>query len=88
MAKVLIKKLNRNNYLSASDYNDASLSNFEQAFKKFKKECIKEGIVRECRDRMYYTSKSEKERAKKKAGRRKQLKKMWQDRRYLEHSDY
>ena len=37
---------------------------------------------------MYYTSKSEKKRAAKKAGRRKQLKKMWQERRYIEHADY
>ena len=88
MAKVNVKKLNRNNYNSLEEYYDASLANFESAFKKFKKECMKEGIVRECRDRMYYTSKSEKARAAKKAGRRKQLKKMWQERRYLERSDY
>ena len=88
MAKVNVKRLNRHDYASADEYYDASLANFEQAFKKFKKECLKEGIVRECRDRMYYTSKSEKKRAAKKAGRRKQLKKMWQERRYVENADY
>ena len=88
MAKVIVKKANRNNYSTLAEYQDAQFSNFEQAFKKFKKECIKEGVVRECRERMYYTSKSEKKRAAKKAGRRKQLKKMWQERRYIERSDY
>ena len=81
MAKVYVKKLNTSNYSSKKELEEAKFSNFEQAFKRFKKDCIKEGIVRECRDRMYYVSKAEKERAKKKAGRRKQLKKMWQDRR-------
>lgn len=88
MAKVYIKKLDKHDYTNPYEYHDACANNVEQALKKFKKECIKEGIIRECRDRMYYTSKSEKNRAKKKAGRRKQLKKMWQERRYLERSDY
>ena len=88
MAKVTVKTLNRNNYQSAEEYTQAQHDTFEAAFKKFKKECLREGVVRNYRDRMYYTSKSEKQRAKAKAGRRKQLKKMWQERRYLENADY
>lgn len=88
MAKVVVKTLNRNNYQSADEYAQAQHENFESAFKKFKKECLREGVVRNYRDRMYYTSKSEKRKAKAKAGRRKQLKKMWQERRYLENADY
>ena len=88
MAKVLVKQVNRDNYKSTEDYQEAEHENFEKAFKQFKKECLQEGVVRNYRDRMYYTSKSEQRRAKAKAGRRKQLKKMWQERRYLENADY
>lgn len=88
MATVYVNSVNRNNYKSAEEYNEAQHENFEKAFKKFKKECLQEGVVRNYRDRMYYTSKSEKKRAKAKAGKRKQLKKMWQERRYLERADY
>lgn len=88
MATVIVKQSNRNNYKSDADYRDAEHENFERAFRQFKKECLQEGVVRNYRDRMYYISKSEKKRARAKAGRRKQLKKMWQERRYLEHADY
>lgn len=88
MAKVTVKQVNRNNYQSADEYHEAQHEAFESAFKKFKKECLREGVVRKYRDRMYYTSPSEKRKAKAKAGRRKQLKKMWQERRYLENADY
>lgn len=87
MAKVLVKQLNRSDYLSQDEYEEAQHAQFEAAFKKFKKEVIKEGILKDYRDRMYYVSKSEKEKAKKKAGRRKQLKQMYKERR-LANYDY
>lgn len=88
MAKVVVKQLNRNSYQSADEFAKAQHDNFEYALKKFKKECLREGVVKNYRDRMYYTSKSEKRKAKEKAGRRKQLKKMWQEKRYIENADY
>ncbi len=87
MAKVLVKQLNRSDYLSQDEYEEAQHAQFEAAFKKFKKEVIKEGILKDYRDRMYYVSKSEKGKAKKKAGRRKQLKQMYKERR-LANYDY
>ena len=87
MAKVLVKQLNRSDYLSQDEYEEAQHAQFEAAFKKFKKEVIKESILKDYRDRMYYVSKSEKEKAKKKAGRRKQLKQMYKERR-LANYDY
>ncbi len=82
MATVYVKQLNRNEYLSQDEYLEAQHSQFESAFKQFKKEVLKEGIIKDYRDRMYYVSKSEKEKAKKKAGRRKQLKQMYKERRF------
>lgn len=86
MAKVLVKQLNRSDYLSQDEYEEAQHAQFEAAFKKFKKEVIKEGILKDYRDRMYYVSKSEKEKAKKKAGRRKQLKQMYKERRLANYN--
>lgn len=87
MAKVYVKQLNRTEYLTKEEYEEAQHAQFEDAFKKFKKEVIKEGILKKYHDRMYYVSKSEKEKAKKKAGRRKQLKQMYKDRHLAEY-DY
>ena len=87
MATVYVKQLNRSEYLSKEEYEQAQHSQFESALKQFKKEVLKEGILKDYRDRMYYVSKSEKEKAKKKAGRRKQLKQMYKERR-LEDSYY
>jgi len=85
MAKVIIKDLNKGKYTSQEEFAQARHDQFESALKKFKREVQAEGILRETRARMYYVSKSEKRKAKQKAGRRKQLKKMWQDRRYSEY---
>lgn len=87
MATVNIKQLNRSQYLTNIEYEEAQHAQFEAAFKKFKKDVIKEGILKDYRDRMYYVSKSEKEKAKKKAGRRKQLKQMYKDRRLEDYYD-
>ncbi len=53
----------------------------ERAIKKFNKEVEKEKILKTVIDRRYYVSKSEKRKAKEKAGRRKQLKQMYTERR-------
>lgn len=45
----------------------------EKALKKFKRQVEAEGILKECRDRMYYKSKGELRRERKKAARRKQI---------------
>lgn len=82
MATVYVKQLNRSEYLSKDEYEQAQHSQFESALKQFKKEVLKEGILKDYRDRMYYVSKSEKEKAKKKSGRRKQLKQMYKERRF------
>lgn len=87
MAKVIVPQVNRNDYFTQEEYEEAQHAQLEAALKKFKKEVLKEGILKECRDRMYYVSKSEKEKAKKKAGRRKQLKQLYRERR-LEDSCY
>lgn len=87
MATVYVKQINRNQYLTKEEYEEAQHAQFEDALKRFKKEVLKENIVKDYRDRMYYVSKSEKEKAKKKAGRRKQLKQMYKDRRLEDYYD-
>lgn len=82
MATVYVKQLNRSEYLSQDEYDQSQHAQFESALKQFKKEVLKEGILKDYRDRMYYVSKSEKEKAKKKSGRRKQLKQMYKERRF------
>lgn len=87
MATVYVKQINRNQYLTKEEFEEAQHAQFEDALKRFKKEVLKENIVKDYRDRMYYVSKSEKEKAKKKAGRRKQLKQMYKDRRLEDYYD-
>lgn len=87
MATVYVKQINRNQYLTKEEYEEAQHTQFEDALKRFKKEVLKENIVKDYRDRMYYVSKSEKEKAKKKAGRRKQLKQMYKERRLEDYYD-
>lgn len=82
MAKVMVKQVDRKDYFTEEEYLEAQHAQLEAALKKFKKEVVKEGILKECRDRMYYVSKSEKKKAKKKSGRRKQLKQLYKERRY------
>ena len=82
MAKVYVKKINKNDYLSKAEYRDACADNVEAAIKLFRKKVINEGILKETRDRMYYVSPSEKRRKEEKIARRKQLKKLYRDRRY------
>ena len=48
--------------------------NFEQAFRKFKRKIKKEGLIQECKQRMYFTKPSEKQRLAKKRAIRKQQK--------------
>lgn len=88
MAKVVVPQVSRKDYFIQEEYEEVQHAQFEDAFKRFKKEVLKEGILKECRDRMYYVSKSEKEKAKKKAGRRKQLKQMYKEKRLDSYYDY
>jgi len=37
---------------------------FEKALRKFKAQCKREGIIKDCRDRQYYTKPSQKRREK------------------------
>lgn len=39
---------------------------FDKALRKFKMQCRKEGIIKECKERQYYTKPSQKRRTKKK----------------------
>ncbi len=88
LAVVYTKQLNKNQYLTKEEFEEAQHAEFEKTFKAFKKEVLKEGILKTCQDKMYYVSRTEKEKAKKKAGRRKQLKQMYKERRLAELYDY
>ena len=61
--------------------NETDMAAVERAIKKFNKEVEKEKILKTVIDRRYYVSKSEKRKAKEKAGRRNQLKQMYTERR-------
>lgn len=76
IAKVYVKKVNKNKYQTYSEYSAACASNLEDALKKFKRQVIQEGILKDCRDRMYYKSKSVRRKEMEKAGRRKHLRQM------------
>ena len=39
--------------------------NFEKALRKFKVQCKREGILKECKERQYYTKPSQKRRERK-----------------------
>ena len=82
MAQVYVKKINKNDYKSYAEYKDACADNVEAAIKLFRKKVINEGILKECQDRMFYVSKGDKRRKAAKVARRKQLKKMYKERRY------
>jgi small subunit ribosomal protein S21 len=43
-----------------------SNENFEKSLRKFNAQCKREGIVRECRERQYYTKPSQKRRERRK----------------------
>ena len=47
MATVYVKQLNRSEYLSKDEYDQAQHSQFESALKQFKKEVLKEGILKD-----------------------------------------
>ena len=85
MATVYIKKINKNDYQTPKEYKEACASNVEDAIKLFRKKVGNEGILREYMERTYYTSKGEERRKATKIGRRKQLKKMYREKRY--HQD-
>ena len=84
MAQVYVKKISKNDYKSQAEYRDACADNVEAAIKLFRKKVINEGILKEVQDRMYYVSPGEKRRKAAKIGRRKQLKKMYRDKRYYQ----
>jgi small subunit ribosomal protein S21 len=44
--------------------NISEKKNFEKALRSFKKRCLREGIIRECRDRLHYVKPSKKRREK------------------------
>ncbi len=83
LATVYVKKLNKDDFKSYSEYKNACADNVEAAIKLFRKKVINEGILKECQDRMYYTSKGDKRRKAAKVARRKQLKKMYREKRYF-----
>lgn len=67
-------------YVSKKE-TETDVAAVERAIKKFNKEVEKEKILKTVIDRRYYVSKSDKRKAKEKAGRRKQLKQMYTERR-------
>lgn len=83
LATVYVKKINPHDYQSQAEYRDAAADNIEAAIKLFRKKVINEGILKEYQDRMYYISPGEKRRKEQKIGRRKQLKKMYREKRYF-----
>lgn len=84
MAKVYVKKINKNDYKSQADFKDAAADNLEAAIKLFRKQVINEGILKEVQDRMYYIKPGDKKRKAEKIARRKALKKMYRERRYFQ----
>lgn len=70
MAKVYVNKRE----------DETSEAAVERAIKRFKKEVDKEGIIKECLDRQFYVTKSEKKKKQKKAAERKQRKQMYKER--------
>lgn len=44
--------------------------NFEKALRHFKKRCMREGIIRECRERLHYVKPSKKRREKRRRKKR------------------
>ena len=82
MATVYVKKLNKNDYASQAEYRDACAETLEATILKLRKKVANEGTLKSYRERMYYISPGDKRIKAKKAGRRKHLKKVWQDRRY------
>lgn len=52
-----------------AEVNIETNEQFERALRFFKTQCKREGIVKKCRDRQYYTKPSEKRREKKKGKR-------------------
>ena len=83
-ATVYVKKINKNDYQNYAKYKEACADNVEAAIKLFRKKVINEGILKECQDRMYYTSKGDRRRKAAKIARRKQLKKMYREKRYYQ----
>ena len=84
MAQVYVKKINKNDYQSQAEYRDACADNVEAAIKLFRKKVANEGRLKEVQDRMYYVSPGDKRRKAEKIARRKQLKKMYRERRYFQ----
>lgn len=82
MATVIVKDIKRKDYDSDEAYIDARMGAVDAALKQLRRKSTNEDIMKITRDRMYYKSKSEKRKEKEKAGRRKQLKKMWRERRF------
>lgn len=84
MAQVYVKKIRPDDYQSQAEYRDACADNIEAAIKLFRKKVANEGILKEVQDRMYYVSPGDKRRKAEKIARRKQLKKMYREKRYFQ----
>ena len=72
MATVYVKK-------NESGTQQEAEANVEKAIRQLRKKVANENILKETFDRMYYTKPGDLKREKKKAGRRKQLKKMYKE---------
>lgn len=82
MAKVFVGEVRRSDFASEKEYREATAANVDAALKKLRKKCAQEGTLRIYREKMFYKSKGDLAREKKKAARRKQLRKMSLEKRY------
>lgn len=72
MATVYVGKVNKSDYQSNEEYKLAQATSVEQAIKKLRKKVANEGTLKKYRDNMYYKSRGEIAREKKRAAGRKQ----------------
>lgn len=82
MAIVYVGKVNRTDYQSNEEYKLAQAASVEQAIKKLRKKVTNEGTLKKYRDNMYYKSKGEIVREKKKTAKRKQFRERMKQERY------
>lgn len=82
MATIYIQDVKRSDFKSEKEYREATAASVDAALKKLRKKVANEGTLRIYREKMFYKSKGDIAREKKKAGRRKQLRKMALEKRY------
>ena len=82
MAIVYVGKVNKTDYQSNEDYKLAQAASVEQAIKKLRKKVTNEGTLKKYRDNMYYKSRGEIAREKKKTAKRKQFRERMKQERY------